>query len=244
VQIVGLQHDESEIRFLPSNTSEKSVVAVAISRVDLVPLGCSTEPRTGEYWPVKNFSPVGFKLNIVPQGKGIAAKAGIQMIGTPRPSPSYPHLPTMVVDMAKWAKAGYVQVQFGITGVLFEDGTSWPAQIASFLRDDFDSFRTPSPDEVTTISALYHSHPFDPLLVEVEEGKCTDAATVASALQSMKEIVFDHESPEASDPDDDRNAPPHLRFSCSLEGPKAVCRLPLETDHSVAKPRSEAAEKR
>jgi hypothetical protein len=31
-----------------------------------------------------------------------------------------------------------------------------------------------------------------------------------------------------SNGDHEGGAIPHLRFSCSLEGPKAVCRLPLE----------------
>jgi hypothetical protein len=36
----------------------------------------------------------------------------------------------------------------------------------------------------------------------------------------------------ASKSDDDATFP-RLRFSCSLEGPRAICRLPLEKDRAL-----------
>jgi hypothetical protein len=243
VHIVGFEHDESVIRFELSNTSDKSVVAVAITRVDIVPEGCSTEPSAEPHRPAKNSNPGGYKVSITPHGKGVAAKEGIQLIGTGA-SPRYSHEPRKVVDSAKWARAGYMQAQFGITGVLFEDGSSWPSQVAIVLRDDFDPFKSPSPAASAAVTAINHPDPFDDSLVEAESGTCTDVATVASALRSVKEVVFGSETPLASDPADDKSAIPHLRFSCSLEGSKAVCRLPLEKRVNAQQSRPAEAEQR
>src|SRR5579863_7304280 len=30
----------------------------------------------------------------------------------------------------------------------------------------------------------------------------------------------------------DKDTPPHLRFTCSLQGSKAVCRMPFENEHA------------
>jgi hypothetical protein len=63
--------------------------------------------------------------------------------------------------MAKSAKAGFMQIQFGVTGVLFDDGTAWPSQAALILRNDFDAFKKPSPGpspaEAAALSELTHS---------------------------------------------------------------------------------------
>jgi hypothetical protein len=227
VQIVGFEHDQSKAWFVLSNTSDKSVVAVTIGFVDIVPRGCSIAPSSEPYFPEQKSSAGGFKVGIVPHGRGIAENAGIQMIGGP-PSPSFdarPEWPQMTVEAAKFYKAGYMQVQFGITGVLFQDGTSWPAQVAFLLRDDFDSSsKTLSPDEVEAQHALTPSRPFDRSLADAEAGKCADVMAAANALQSVEEVVFKHES---SHHDNEGAHPPRLRFSCSLEGSKAVCRFPL-----------------
>lgn len=243
VHIVGFEHDESVIRFELSNTSDKSVVAVAITRVDIVPEGCSMEPSAEPHRPAKNSNPGGYKVNITPHGKGVAAKEGIQLIGTGA-SPRYSHEPRKVVESAKWAQAGYMQAQFGITGVLFEDGSSWPSQVAIVLRDDFDPFKSPSPAARAALTGINHPDTFDDSLVEAEAGKCTDVATVANALQSVKEIVFGPQAPPTSDPHDDRSAILHLHFSCSLEGAKAVCRLPLEERVNTQQSRPAEAEQR
>ncbi len=242
VEIVALEHDRSELRFVLSNISDEAVVAVVITRVDIVPQGCSTEPSAEPHRPAKNSNPGGYKVSITPHGKGVATKEGIQLIGTGA-SPRYSHEPRKVVDSAKWAQAGYMQAQFGITGVLFEDGSSWPSQVAIVLRDDFDPFKSPSPAASAALTAINHPDPFDDSLIEAEAGKCTDVATVANALQSVKEIVFGPETPAASDPDDD-GAIPRLRFSCSLEGSKAVCRLPLEKRPNTQQSRPAEAEQR
>ena len=230
VHIVGFEHDRSELRFVLSNTSERSVDAVVIAFVDLVPRGCSTDPWPDR--PVKYYHAAGFKVRIAPHGRAVATRAGIQLIGSPPPSPMYPHLPKGIVNIAKSTKAGYMQVQFGITAVRFEDGTAWPAQTAIVLRDDFaPTVKTLTSDQVIAQHALIHPDPFDPQLVETEVGKCADVAAAESALQSVEEVVFDREEPTASDRNDDKTSPPHLRFSCSLEGPKAICRMPMATHH-------------
>jgi hypothetical protein len=134
----------------------------------------------------------------------------------------YPHYPKAAVLRAKGAEAGYMQVQFGVTGVFFEDGSTWPAQWPHFGPGDY-------------------SDPLDRKLVEAEAGKCTDVATVAKALQSVEKVIVEKEAPATSDKisgksDDEKGAPPHLRFSCGLEGPRAICRMPLETDHAASRP--------
>jgi hypothetical protein len=225
VRIVGFQNDQRVVRFVLSNTSDKAVVAVIVGHADIVPRGCGTAPSIDRHDLLKDSSAAGFKVGIPPHERGVAGRAGIFMIGRGA-SPRYPHWPRRFVDTAKWANAGYMQFQFGITGVVFEDGSAWPAQIAFLAASDFDPEKTPSPAEVTAMSPVSHPDPFDPSLIEAEAGKCTDVGAVASALQSVKEVVFGPETPP--EPGDDRSAIPHLRFSCSLEGPKAVCRLPLE----------------
>lgn len=165
---------------------------------------------------------VGYELLVVPHGNAVASRVGIfrldeeppqaasyaRLTGVTPQGAVYPHYPKTAVFRARNAKAGYMQVQFGVIDVFFEDGSTWPAQI----------------------SDGYHPEPFDRKLVEAEAGKCADVATVANALQSVQEVVFEKETPATSDKipgkSDDEGAPPHLRFSCSLKGSKAVCRLP------------------
>lgn len=67
-----------------------------------------------------------------------------------------------------------------------------------------------------------------------------DVATVVNALASVTKAVFEHKSPRVSNGDDE-GAPTHLRFSCRLEGSKAVCRLPMETARKP-QPQPDAAE--
>ncbi|MGB6473195.1 MAG: hypothetical protein WBF04_03860 [Candidatus Sulfotelmatobacter sp.] len=227
---MGLEYDESEIRFVLSNASDKPVVAVIIGRVDIVPRGCTVKPWTEPYRPVKNFSADGFKVNIKPRDQGAAARAGIIMIGTAPPAPGYPHYPKREFHTARWAEAAYVEAQFGITGVFFADGTAWPAQIAFLMHDDFDPSH-PSPAEITSMSALHHADPFDRSLAEGDDAKCTDVVTVTNALDSVKEVVFEHEGPEVPNRGDIADALPHLHFTCRLAGPKAICQLPVETNH-------------
>jgi hypothetical protein len=124
------------------------------------------------------------------------------------------HYPKMMMYSAKDWGAPYIQAQLGIRGVNFADGTTWP---------------TPADNGLS-------SNPLDKKLVESEAGKCFGAPNVAAELDAIQEIVFDHESPQPPDQDDEKNFPPHLRFSCSLEGPKAICRMPLESDQAAKQP--------
>jgi hypothetical protein len=223
VRILGFEHDESDARLVLSNASDKPVVGVIIDIASMVPSGCALERRRDDM----DFMSIGgasYELLIAPHGKAVGSRIGVfRLDEEPPQTASYPHLtgvtpqgaayahyPKAAVLGARDAKAGYMQVQFGVTGVFFEDGTTWPVHLSSVGLP---------------------AHPFAPTLVEDKGWKCADAASVANALASVKEVVFDHESPQASN-NDDGGGPPHLRFSCSLEGPKAICRLPLENVHS------------
>jgi hypothetical protein len=117
------------------------------------------------------------------------------------------HYPKLLVHMAKNLGAAYLQAQFEVVFVYLEDGTTWPAKVPGVGGE-----------------------PFDPSLVEAEAGKCADVAAIANALESVQKVVFDHEGPTVPTTAKDESAPPHFSFSCSLEGPKAICRLPRETD--------------
>jgi hypothetical protein len=237
VHIVGFEHGRSEIRFVLSNTSDKPVVAVFITDVDFAPRGCTLRPSKEK--PVMSFNPMGYAVSIAPHRKGVVAKEGLFSLGD-TPGPAYPHWPRVLVYHAKEASASYIQVQFGITAVFFKDGTTWPAEMASLSKyldprfvDIPPVHAVPPPTELPpaerdSMRALYRSEPFDDSLVDSEEGRCTDVAAVARALQAVKEVVFERQSPDVSNREDKEHAIPQLRFSCSLEGPKAVCRLPLE----------------
>jgi hypothetical protein len=215
IQIARFDHTESDLEFVLSNTSDKAVVAVTVGFIEVVPRGCSIAPSTEPYQSIVEAHAGGFKVSIPPHGEGIAAKAGIHGNG----HPGYPHLPERFVDNAKRAKAGYMQVQIGITGVLFQDGTSWPAQVGFLLRDDYDDSRKLSSDEIEAQHLLTRQRPFDDALADAETSKCADVAAAANDLQSIDEVVFERDSPHH------RNAgsPPQLQFSCSLVDSKAVC---------------------
>ena len=207
VRIIGFEHGGGEVQLVLLNSSDNPVVAVLVGRVDIAPPGCALGHETA-YLSVGG---AGFKLRIEPHGKGVTARAGIFAAGDAEPDPpAPPRFVRAIVFDARSAEAAYLQVQFGVTGVYFEDGTTWPAHIASGYPPD----------------------PFDYQLVRAEADKCAEIATVANALQSVKEVVFDHEGPAVPDKGD--GGLPTLRFSCSLEGPRAVCRMPLEDEpHSM-----------
>jgi hypothetical protein len=209
VNIVGIEHDSSDIQFLVLNSSEKSVSSIIISRVNIAPLGCAVDqPGVGRDLGVRSGSGGRFLVPILPHGRALVPGKEV-------------HYPKTTVYSARRAGAAYMQSQFGVTGVFFDDGTTWPVPIDLHYRVD----------------------PFDPSLVEAEAGKCTDVAVVAKALESVQEVVFDRQIPAVPSKSDDAVAVPHLRFSCSLEGPKAVCRLPLESNLSAPHPQPEASER-
>jgi hypothetical protein len=195
VNIVGFQHSESEINFVFSNASNKTVASVLIDRVEVPPPGCAGGPKE-EDSGTRILSGGRFLVHIPAHARAVLSGAQV-------------HYPKTAVKGAQDLGAAYLQVQVGVTAVYFEDGSTWPDPIDLHYRNEFDS-----------------------KLIEAEAGKCSDVSTVANALQSVKEIVFDREIPQAPDSEDEKIAPPHLRFSCSLEGPKAVCRMPLHKDPS------------
>jgi len=222
VHIVGLQRDQDEVRFVLSNASDKQVTSVIIARVDIAPPGCAPEPVSQTHWSFWGSDILRFKAGIAPHGTTTDARMLLR--GRASASRPYPNWPRRVVEITKADGVGYMQAQFGVTGVLFADKTAWPAQLA-FVHH-FDPFKEPSPDEFQKIHALYPSHPFDPSLADAEAEKCADVAAAASALQSTKEIIFEPGSIEAPNPADVVGSLPQLHFGCSLKGPTAVCRMP------------------
>ncbi len=214
--IVGFETDRTEIRYVVSNDSDKPMIGVSIAYFDAAPEKCRTEPGTWESGANSNrFG--GFRVRIAPHGQGVTNGIGDPLSGSA--TGSSPHDPKLVLQGAQRLRAAYIQEQVGVFGVWYEDGSTWPAHWRGGLPPG-------------------RSGPFDASLIEAEAGKCTDVANVANALQSVKEIVFGSQAPPASDPDDATSAIPHLRFSCSLEGPKAVCRLPCSGDCPSPKPRN------
>ena len=202
VHIVGFWNDRSVVQFVLSNESTKPVILVKIDDVDIAPLGCGAVPWTATDERLSGFSNGGFPVRIAPHSRAVTSGVGFSRTATP-------HYPRLVFGVAQHSGAAYLQSQFGVTAVYFEDGSTWPA--------DWSSDGHPP----------NHQNAFDLSLAESEAGKCTNVATVANALQSVKEVVFGPESPSVSSKADDDAGPPHLRFSCSLEGPRAVCRMPL-----------------
>jgi hypothetical protein len=195
VRIVGFENDRHEIRFVLFNTSDKAVAGVDITDQMIPPPGCAV--RSDER--ISSISRGGFPVLIAPHGKAVASE-------------NRAHYPKMLVHRAQDWGAPYLQAQFGITAVLFEDGTTWPTQVDHRSRVD----------------------PFDRELVKSDARNCSHAADVA-ALDRIHEVVFSDEIPVSSR-DGAENTPPHLRFSCSLEGSKAICRLPTATDGVALQP--------
>ena len=231
VHIVGFENDRSEAILLLSNTSDKLVSAVFVGRVDVASPGCSLQPTTEEdRLPSRSGGTVGYELLIPPHGKAVAAKVGIRAVSVPdSSSPGYLHFPRSVFEIARDRGAAYLQVQFGITSVFFKDGTAWPAELNYFLRD-FDVLHPPV-TQIEKSSRLQHPEPFDPVLAETEPEKCSDVTSVANALRSVRDTDFEAGVPEPHDSD---SLLPQLRFTCSLEGPKAVCHMPLEENRQAS----------
>jgi hypothetical protein len=204
---VGFENDRTEIRYVVSNDSEKPAIGIAIAYFGAAPEKCRMEPGTWESGA--NSERQGALLvRIPPHGRGVTNGIGDPLSGSLTGHTT--HDPKLALRSAQRLRAAYLQVQVGVFGVWYEDGSTWPAH---WLRD-----HPPG-----------HAGPFDASLIEAEAGKCTDVAAVVNTLQSVEEIVFAPETPPASDPDDATSAIPYLRFSCSLEGPKAVCRLPCSS---------------
>ena len=218
VHIVGFRNDKSEVQIVLSNESGKSVIGVKIDRVDIAPPGCRAVADGAPDEPIW-FSTGGFPVPIAPHSQAVATGVGTPVKGALMPRTAPAHYPHSIFGIAQSSRAAHIQSQLGITAVWFEDGSTWPA--------DWSSAGHPPG----------HQSAFDSSLVEAEAGKCTNVASVASALESVEEVVFGNQNSQPLDHGDSA-APPHLRFSCTLEGPKAICRLPLETSHptSLARP--------
>jgi len=116
-------------------------------------------------------------------------------------APSF-HTPVFITN-AKRLEAASIHVQIVVMEVDFADGTSWKSE-----------------------ERLPHT-PFDSSLAAADAGKCEDAETVGKALSTVEEFGF---SPRIDKPTtggkEGTSSPPHLFFSCSIVGTKAVCPTP------------------
>ena len=220
VHVVGFQNDRSDVQFVLLNESDKSVIGVALGFVYIAPLGCTPQPRAPDRTE-DGYSAGGFPVRIAPHGQAVTTGVGAPVIGAATPRTALFHYPKMIVHVAQSAAAASIQSQVGVIGVWFEDGSTWPAHWPqSTPPNNQDLF-------------------FDRSLVEAEAGKCANVGAAENAIQSVKRVVFERESPQAIEQDGDKSTPPHLRFRCSLEGPTAICRMPLETDHTAPQPATE-----
>jgi hypothetical protein len=236
VHIIGFRHGKSELGFILSNISDKTVFAVMIMAVSIVPGECL--PNTGHGADARcDMSQNGgnFRVRIPPHEEKVSLPVGGVEV-------NWPHT---IVYTAKERGVACLQVQFGVTAVFFEDGTAWPSDAGFISREDIEGSKgflekTRTPEQANTISRISNPSLFDPSLVEAEAGKCPGVASTANALRSVNEIVFSNESPQP-DRDNGKGLPPHLRFSCSLESTKAICRMPLEADHTAMQAHPKAA---
>jgi hypothetical protein len=116
-------------------------------------------------------------------------------------APNFPA--TAFITNAQLLKAASVHIQIVVMEVDFADGTSWKSE-----------------------ERLPHT-PFDSSLAAADTGKCEDAETVEKALSTVEEFEF---SPRIDKPTtggkEGTSSPPHLFFSCSIVGTKAVCPTP------------------
>lgn len=195
VHIVGFEHDERDIRLVLANSGDKAVAGAIIGDVAMAPLGCSTSTDGA-----RSTGALRFAVRIGPLGKTVTSP--------------YLHYTSELVRRARELHAGYLQAQFGVIGVYFADGTTWPAR--------WPNRGLSNPTDL-----------FDPSLLGIDTGMCGNVPAVTSALENIKEVVFAKENPASSGTGDGK-LPAHLRFSCSLEGPKAICRMPLESAHGPA----------
>ena len=116
-------------------------------------------------------------------------------------APNFPA--TAFITNAQLLKAASVHIQIVVMEVDFADGTSWKSE-----------------------ERLPHT-PFDSSLAAADTGKCEDAETVEKALSTVEEF---ESSPRIDKPTtggkEGTSSPPHLFFSCSIVGTKAVCPTP------------------
>jgi len=197
-----------------TNTSDKAVAGVDVDIIDIAPGKCAIMPESDGQDGQYGFSEAELPVHLGPHSRGVAGGIGEVVIGSDaRTVPA--GLPERMVDVARHAGSAYMQVQVGVVAIYFQDGSTWPA---SWLG----AGHPPS-----------SAHAFDPILAEAEADKCSDttaAAAVVKALKSVKEITFSQPESSESEPQHNKALPPHLRFSCTLESSRAICRMPLSQD--------------
>jgi hypothetical protein len=102
VHILGFEHDQKQIRFLVSNTSDKSVVKIIVGLVEIVPPGCSRAPSSETYRSVRDWTEGAFKVSAGPRGIGLAS---------PRPEGTY--WPAVIVDRAEGRRLAICRFSLG-----------------------------------------------------------------------------------------------------------------------------------
>jgi len=154
---------------------------------------------------------------VAPAGCSAEPRTRLHVGGSVEPLPIPPHgtvvasprgyapsfqAPVFITNAQRLGSAS-VHVQIVVIEVDFVDGTSW--------RSEERLPRTP----------------FDPALAAADAGKCPDAEAVAKALSTVDGFEFNRriEKPTTGGKEG-TSSPPHLFFSCSIEGTKAVCPTP------------------
>ncbi|MGC1415135.1 MAG: hypothetical protein WA817_07635 [Candidatus Acidiferrum sp.] len=116
-------------------------------------------------------------------------------------APNFPA--TAFITNAKRLEAASIHVQIVILEVDFADGTSWRSE-----------------------ERLPHT-PFDSSLADADAGKCEDSEVVTKALSVVDGFEFSPRIDKATTAGKEgTSSPPHLFFSCSIVGTKAVCPTP------------------
>ena len=151
-----------------------------------------------------------FPVRIAPHELGIATRENA-------------YYPELVVRTSRMLGVAHFHSQVAVMGIYFEDGSIWHGG--------------EWPAEMSDLGPPYPASAFDPKLLETEPGTCSSFVEVVEALGRTNEVVFEAEG--RSPPEQTGVTVPHLNYSCRFDGPKAICRLPLDGDQ-IARPRSSA----
>jgi len=164
VRIVGFENSRTEIRWVVSNTSDRAVDSVIIKAAWAPPPGCAKKNGHGDG---SENGGSRYMVFIAPHGTAVISRDE--------------HYPWRLVHSARDWPTPYLQVQFGVIGVFFRDGTTWPIPIED------------SP----------HTVFWDPKLLESAARNCSEDADVERAwnlidISDSEGVVFDIESSQAA----------------------------------------------
>lgn len=116
VHIVGFRHNEKEVWFDVSNTSDRTVTDVFVGIFDTAPVGCARQEMRSSGTVQR------FPVRIAPHGLAIAARENA-------------YFPGLVVRTARSLGVAHFHSQVWVMGVYFEDGSiwhgsEWPAEMS------------------------------------------------------------------------------------------------------------------